>query len=308
MMDELYKKHRPTKFSGVVGQSTSVRTLVEFGKRGSMPHFLLFTGPSGTGKTTVARILKGKLRCSDWDFIELNCAGDARGIDTVRQINEQVSSSPMGGKSRIWLLDEAGKLTPDAQTALLKTLEDTPDHAYFILCTTDPQKLIKTLHTRATTVKFEPIKATDLALLLDSVAGKEGMKLSVEVRDKIVEAADGSARMALVILNQIVGVEGEEDRLATVSASGGTSVAIDIARALIKPGVQWGIVSKLLKECTDEPETVRRVVLGYFASVLIGGGRLAGRAFDVICIFERNFFDGGRASLAAACWQAVGGK
>jgi DNA polymerase-3 subunit gamma/tau len=256
----------------------------------------------------VARILKGKLGCSDWDFIELNCAGDARGIDTVRQINEQVSSSPMGGKSRIWLLDECHKLTPDGMTALLKTLEDTPDHAYFILCTTDPQKLIKTLHTRATTIKFEPIKDADMAQLLDSSAAKEGIELSAEVRGKIVEAAAGSARMAMVILNQIVGVKDEEDRLATVSASTGTSVAIDLARALVKPGIQWGSVAKLLKECTDEPETVRRVVLGYCSSVILGGGKLAGRAFDLICIFERNFFDGGKASLAAACWQAVSEK
>src|SRR5690606_3369465 len=110
---------------------------------GDIPHAMLFTGPSGCGKTTLARILRVKLRCSDNDFQEINAA-DFRGIDSIRSMRQQVGAAPLGGDSRIWLIDEAHSMTADAQNAFLKLLEDTPRHVYFFLATTDPQKLKKT--------------------------------------------------------------------------------------------------------------------------------------------------------------------
>lgn len=302
---ELYKKHRPTKLSQLYGQDDAVRTLRSF--RGAVPHFLLLVGPSGCGKTTTARILQRLLRCSDADFQELNCAADARGIDAVREIQQRMGFAPLGGESRVWLLDEAGKLTGDAQTALLKTLEDTPSHVWFLLATTDPQKIISTIKTRATVLTFRLLKPLEMTGLLNEVCTAEGFALSEELRDRLVEAAEGSPRKALVLLNQAMRVDTEEGRLAAVSAGVASSKAIDVARALFEQQPAWGRVAGLLKEVEDEPETVRRVVLGYARSVLLGGGRLAGTAYRVIGVFERAWHDGGAASMAACCWEVIHG-
>ena len=136
---ELYRKYRPTSFKQVVGQEEAIRTLTELGKRKAIPHAILFTGPSGVGKTTLARILQRKLKCVGNDFVEMNAAND-RGVGIIRSIQNKVGLAPMLGSCRIWLMDEAHQLTSDAQSAFLKLLEDTPSHVYFMLATTDPQK------------------------------------------------------------------------------------------------------------------------------------------------------------------------
>lgn len=303
--EELYKKHRPRRLSELVGQDEAVAMLKSM--RGNVPHFLLLTGPSGCGKTTIARILQRLLKCSDADFSEKNCA-DFRGIDMVRETRERMGFRPMGGESRIWLIDEAHQLTGDAQEALLKMLEDTPAHVWFMLATTNPEKLKTTIKTRATEVKVRLLKPADMKRLLCSVAAKEEFALSDAVCEKIVEAAEGMARKALVLLNQVIRLGTEEEQLGAIAAGVSSSKAIDVARAIFDKNPQWPKVAKLLKEIEDEPETVRRVVLGYCTSVILGGGNLAERAFSLITIFERNWFDSGKASMAACCWEAVKGK
>ena len=302
--EELPRKYRPTKFSDVVGQLQAVTLLQQAGREGRVPHYLLFTGPSGCGKTTLARIMKDKLRCSDLDWTELNTA-DFRGIDAVREIRDRVNLEPIGGKSRIWLVDECHALTKDAQNAFLKILEEPPARVYFFLCTTEPQKLLPTMVTRATEIKVCLLKLQEMRELVNRVAAAEALKLGDGVADAIVEAAQGSPRKALVLLGQVVGAEGEEDQLARVSAGVSSSQAIDVARLLIKPNPSWSEVAKLLKECEDEPETVRRVVLGYCKSVLLGGGQLAKRAYQIILCFEKPFYDSGQAGLAASCYEAI---
>lgn len=304
---ELYRKYRPKKFSELRGQEAAVQTLKQMGANGKIPHCLLLTGPSGCGKTTIARILQTRLKCHDIDFEELNCAGDARGIDTIRDINERMGMRPMGGPVRIWLLDECAKLTTDAQTALLKMLEDTPDHVYFFLATTDPEKLIKTIRTRATEIKLGPVREESMRELLKDIAGREQFSLAEEVADKIIEAAEGSPRKALVLLNQVLQIKEVEHQLAAVSSGVSSAKAIDLARRIFKPGVQWKELAECLKQMDDEPETVRRVVLGYANSILLGGGKLAPLAFNVIDIFGDNLFDSGKAGLSRMCYEVLNG-
>jgi len=142
--------------------------LAQMVKRNKVPHTLLFSGPPGCGKTTLARILRKKLNCGKYDFSEVNCA-DFRGIDMVRDIRSHLQQAPISGDCRVWLIDEAHKLSNDAQNAFLKMLEDTPNHVYFFLATTNPQKLLKTIRTRCTEVVVKSLGDKNMEELIDDV-------------------------------------------------------------------------------------------------------------------------------------------
>lgn len=305
-MSELYKRYRPQKLEHVFGQAQAVSTLVGFLQENKVPHALLFSGPSGTGKTTLTRILKHHLECSDHDFVELNCA-DFKGIEMVRDIRRQAHLLPLGGAVRIWLIDEAHKLTNDAQNALLKILEDTPEHVFFFLCTTDPQKLLRTILTRCTEIKLQSLSSKDLEGLIGWVLRQEQVQLSEDVITALVEAAEGSARKALVLLEQVLGVEGECARLQAIQSTASVKdQSIRLARLLIYPQSTWPEVAAVLKGLEGEdPESLRWMVLGYARAVLLKGGKAGPQAFKVIDIFSRPFYDSKHAGLAAACWEAV---
>lgn len=306
-MIELYRRYRPTRLSELVGQNGSVKSLAKRVKAGNIPHAIMLTGPSGCGKTTVARILKDELKAAD-DFVEMNCA-DFRGIDMVREIRSVVNYAAFS-KSRVWLIDEAHKLTNDAQNAFLKLLEDPPDHAYFMLATTDPGKLLPTIHTRCTVVKMSPLNDKQMGALLNDVMARERAHIEEEVYDRIIEAAEGSPRKALVTLEQVLAIDDVAGQLDSIYRSDTKRQANDICKELISPHPQWSVIAKILKGLGEEPETVRRIILGYFLTVLLGGGKNARRAAHVINCFRDDMYTTGKAGqaiLALACWEAMNG-
>lgn len=301
---ELYKKYRPRSLKTVIGNQATVKTLANMFERGTLPHTILLHGESGTGKTTIARIIKKELECSDVDFKEVNCS-DNRGIDTIREIRRIMNMKPTGGDVRIWLLDECHRLTGEAMDAALKILEDTPSHVYFILCTTDPQKLIKTIKTRCCQLPMELLSDNDEKRLIQRVLKKEEEELDDDLIDKIIDAANGSSRKALVILDRVLNLP-PEDRESAVSEEPEEKEVIDLCRALIK-GESWSKVAKMLKELKVEPESIRYVVLGYARSCLLGGGAVSKKAALIIDAFSRNFYDSKNAGLALACYEVVVG-
>lgn len=304
---ESFKRFRPKKLETVVGQSAAIASLQKMISRDAIPHALLLSGASGCGKTTIARILKDTLDCGDQDWTEINCA-DFKGIDMVRDIRRTSGMTPLAGPVRVWIIDEAHKLTGDAQNAFLKILEDTPSHVYFMLCTTDPAKLIKTIHTRCTEIKLAAIGEGDLARIVQRVIDKDQLKVSPKVVQEICEAADGSARKALVILDQVGSLDDEAAQLDAITTSTvNKDLAITLARLLFKPGASWDEVATVLKELKDEPEQIRYLILGYAKSIMLNskGSGFGGKAFKVIDIFSKNFYDSKHAGLAAACWEVV---
>lgn len=303
---ELYKKYRPRKLSEVIGQESAVKVLARLLAKNNVPHAMLFIGPSGCGKTTLARIMRRKVGCGMQDFNEVNCA-DFRGIDMVREVRAQMQLSPISGSSKVWLIDECQKLTGDGQSAFLKMLEDTPDHVYFMLATTDPHKLLPTIRTRCTEIKVALLPPTKVKELISTVAKAEKVRISDEVSESITEKSEGSARKALVLLDQVINLESVEDQIEALQKADVKAQAINLARLLIQPRPVWKDVVKVLKNLEDDPETCRRLVLGYASSVLKGGGGLSKRACFIIDVFGQNFFDSGEAGLTAACYAVSTG-
>jgi len=300
---ELYKKHRPKTLKGIIGNESTVAALQNMIERKTLPHTILFHGPSGCGKTTLARILKTELGCSDMDFQELNCS-DFRGIDTIREIRQTMNLSPVGGTCRIWLLDELHQMSSAGMHASLKIFEDTPDHVYFFLCTTEPQKLLKTIRTRCCEMPTEYLDPSDIRKLLLRIAKRESIILKKNTVEDIIDAAQGSARQCLVVLDKIKNVP-EKDRAKAISSIEEEQEGIELCRALVS-NKGWTTITKILRETNSEPESLRWAVMGYCSAILMK--KTDHKIFHILTCFEHPFYDSKKNGLIRACYEAVHGE
>lgn len=265
----LYLKYRPTSIESVKGNESILITLDGMlNKPESCPHVFMLHGATGCGKTTLGRIIANRLGCNGADFREINTA-DSRGIDTVREIIKNSQYKPLEGECRVWLCDEIHMWTKEAQNAMLKILEDTPSHVYFILCTTDPQKVIAAIKNRCIEFQVKPLTDVQMRGLLRSVVRAEGETLSSEIYDQIIQDAQGHPRNALQILEQVLYAD-EEKRLDVARQTAAMqSQAIELCRVLLKKS-SWKEVIPILNGLKDqEPEDIRRVVMGYCQAILL---------------------------------------
>lgn len=298
-MASLYLKHRPRYFSEVYGNTVTIKTIKSMIGDDNRPHAILLHGPTGCGKTTIARIIAEELNCVGEDFHEMDSA-HFRGIDTIRGVRENAMYQPMYGKVSVWLLDECHKLTGDAQTALLKILEDTPSHVYFILATTDPQKMLKTIRGRCSEFKLAPLNLKDMRALLEKIVTLEKEVLEDEVYDRIIDDSNGLPRNALQILDQVLLVSPKERLEIAHKSVEEEAQSIDLCRALIN-GEKWKKVANILVGLkSHDAESVRRHVLGYASSVLLN--KTNDRAATVLSLFADNFWDSGFPGLVEACY------
>lgn len=301
--------YRPRTFEEVVGNSGVVSSIKTILKRDieAIPKSWLLTGPSGCGKTTLARIIAESLGCKASDLYELDSA-DFRGIDAVRAIREQMHYAPMEGASRVWILDECHQLTKDAQEALLKALEDTPPHVYFILATTEPQKLKPTLKNRCVGYEVEPVNDKDMIQFLKEIVESEGKKCAEVVLKTIAMNALGSCRAALQLLETVIDLSPAKMRDGVKKAAEKQSAVIDLCRALFN-GKPWKVVADIIKRMEGEqPESVRLAVMGYCSSILLNGSEAA-QAYIVMDSFKESLFTNGKAGLVLMAYEAMeGGK
>jgi len=301
-----HTKYRPSNFSEFIGNDSVVKSLLSlFSRTEGQPRTFLFQGPSGCGKTTIARIMKSYLECSDEDFHEYN-ASNTRGIDTIREIRSTAEYKPWLGKVKIYLLDECHQLTKDAQSAVLKLLEDTPEHVRFILCTTDPEKLLKTIRTRCTTFQVSALPKRIILQLLRSICEQEKIPIDGDfskVLEEIARVSEGLPRKALVLLDQVVDLNDEEALKAIEKTTMNESTTLELCQLLIDSvPKKWERVAIILKGLDVEPETVRYSILGYLGVVLLNKGDL--RVAQMISIFSESFMYSGKAGLIAACYLA----
>ena len=304
-MAGLQTTYRPRSFKTFVGNAEVITSLQSVLQREKPPSAFLLTGAGGCGKTTLGRIIRKELKCEDTDFKELNAA-DERGIDGMRKLISDMKFVPYG-KTKVYLLDEAHMILKPSQEILLKAIEEPPPYMHWIICTTNPEALKPTFKRRCHTYELKRLLDSDLQRLMKRVLKKEKREnISTEVRNKIIELADGSAGIALKLLDQVIDMDEPERALATLSSAGtGDTEVITLCRVLVSnmpAKTKWAKLKVLLKDLKTDGESARRPIAGYLSSVLLNNGGI--EIAYMMEHFEKNFFDSGKAGLTLACYKA----
>jgi DNA polymerase-3 subunit gamma/tau len=246
----LYRKYRPQKFSDVVGQDHVVDVLEAALKNGGTAHAYLFAGSRGTGKTSVARIFAREIGTSQNDLYEIDAASN-RGIDDIRAIREAVNSQPFESPFKVYIIDEVHMLTKEAFNALLKTLEEPPKHAIFILATTELDKLPETIISRCQVFTFKKPTQKILKDVVLRTAKAEGFTFEPAAAELVALLGDGSFRDTIGTLQKVIGgFEGGKgssskkitlEDVAVVTGSPRGAVVNDFVAALAKKDFKLGL-------------------------------------------------------------------
>ena len=296
----LYQAIRPTKLSEVIGQEPVVEQLSKMLEGGSLPHAILFSGPSGTGKTTLARILAKGVGASGIDIVEKNAASD-NGVDAIREIESRLPMKGLGGGKRVYIIDESHQITPQGQRAMLKMAEDTPAHVYFILCTTDPQKLEKPLQTRLTHFKLREVALKPLTDFIESVAKDQGITCNAT---SIALAANGSPRQALVLLEQVAASSPEQWPDILQNPEDIKEDAFQLVKDLYALKKLFPTHGKLLKDLPEgEVERLRLTIMSYGATIIMNG-RGTPPIIKIMSQFENPFFSSKKSGFILALARA----
>ena len=238
-----YRKWRPQTLAEVVGQEPVTRTLLNALSSGRVSHAYLFCGPRGTGKTSTGRILAKAVNCLTngkgepcntceicqattegraLDVVEIDAASN-RGIDDIRDLREKVNYAPNQARYKVYIIDEVHMLTKEASNALLKTLEEPPPHAIFVLATTEAHKILPTIMSRCQRFDFRRLSQADVASKLARICSAEGIHIELKALQLIAKASTGSLRDAENLLEQLTAYYGSELELSQVQAILGTT-------------------------------------------------------------------------------------
>ncbi len=295
----LYQKLRPQSFDGMLGSKAAVEGLKAVLAQDERPHAYLLTEGSGLGKTSSARILGKELDCG---ILEINAA-QSRGIDTIRELEKRSVLSPLGNKARMVIIDEAHAMTGAAQNCLLKIIEDIPKHQYYVLVSTEPDKIIATIRNRCAIYTFSNLRPPQMKELLARSVEQIKADVEPEVLELIRIAAEGCPRQALVMLEQVLGMDPRKalDALqsGTIAHRGVKSLCMELLA--IKTSMRQRL--NTLKSIEGEPESIRRAVLGYMATVATNAKTDGGRhtAYLILRAFlSADTYRSGRAALICA--------
>lgn len=288
----LARKWRPKQFEEVVGQGHVTRTLQNALKQDKLAHAYLFTGTRGVGKTSIARLFAKAIRCenhkpdfnpclecaackdidsaSSMDYIEIDGASN-NSVDDVRSLIENVQYLPTTGKHKIYVIDEVHMLSVSAFNALLKTLEEPPQHAIFILATTDPQKLLGTVISRTQRYDFKNVPVDTLSQHVQKIADAEGVKFShPKLAVKLAELGRGSVRDTLSIFDQVLGLSGNnvvtEESLTQALGLAGTTAMKDLLSSILLGDVKKASQTyrQLLDENIDLKKLCDQILDGFY--------------------------------------------
>ncbi len=281
----LYRKWRPRTFEEIVGQEHVVRTLRNALLSGRIHHAYLFAGPRGTGKTTTARLLAKAVNCLApkeerpcneceicvavnegrlLDLIEIDAASNT-GVDDVRELRERVGFRPNEARFKVYVIDEVHMLSNAAFNALLKTLEEPPQHAIFVLATTEAQKILPTVLSRCQRFDFHRISVGDIVDRLEKLAERENLRFEPQALELIAHQATGSMRDAESLLDQLASYDDGEITVEQMRAAlgiGANETVMQITEALAGGGMAEGLsaINGAVEEGTDPRQFARQMV------------------------------------------------
>lgn len=289
----LYRKYRPLIFGEIINQQHVVKTLTNALTLGRVAHAYLFCGSRGTGKTTVARLLAKAVNCEDrktaepcnqcefckeinagraMDLVEIDAASN-RGIDEIRELREGIRFAPVKLRYKVFIIDEVHMLTREAFNALLKTLEEPPAHAIFILATTEIYKVPRTIISRCQRFDFHKLALEKIVERLAGIAVKEGVKIERAALNLIAANAEGAARDAESLLGQVMAMEDKDITLKEARAILGVTdieAAAAMADYILKKDLSGalGHINKIIDEGYDAGQFARSLV-AYFRKMMI---------------------------------------
>ncbi len=277
----LYRKYRPQSFADVVGQDAVVTTLEQAAEQDKLTHAYLFAGSRGTGKTSVARILakiimiQGIEEGNIVDLLEIDAASN-RGIDDIRDLLEKIQFSPVVANAKVYIIDEVHMLTKEAFNALLKTLEEPPSYTYFILATTEINKVPATIQSRCQCFPFRRIPEEDIIRRLQLIADQEHINIERDALRLISHHVDGGLRDAISLLDQMrslekvstldvqqrIGATGQEyiDSIFTALEENDTGTIIETIRKVEEAGVPLDVFMRQLLSIVRE--TLHEIIEG----------------------------------------------
>lgn len=284
---DLHVKYRPETFDEMIGQDHVVQSLKSLFEQKTYPHAYLFQGGSGTGKTTLARIVAKMLGCDHENIMEIDAASFGK-VEDIRELVARLDYATFGTNPLKYIIvDECHACSRSAWQAFLKTIEEPPKHVYFAFCTTESDKVPDTIKTRCHTYTLRDVSIDNLIELVSVIAEAENIKLNEKSLSVIAQAAQGSPRRALTYLSKCRGCNSIEDVRSVLEEPDEEGEVIELCRLLVgKVQPTWKNTMRIVNSLqAQNPESIRLIIMNYMAKVAMNA-RSDGDALKVLNVMN----------------------
>jgi len=296
---ELELKYRPLSFDELIGWETEKKSLLTMIK--TKRTFLLY-GPRGCGKTTIGRLIAYELDIDDIDITEIDAASNT-GVDDARTIKTNASFYPLKGENKIYIIDEVHRLSGNAFDALLKTIEEPPQHCYFVLCSSEIDKIPATIKSRCAKYEVKPLNQRDSSILLNWICREEKLNITENIIQSIIDKGEGIPREMIISLDMIKEIKDEQEAISLLYSKENKEIT-DLCWALLNKD-PWNKICSILKELKEEPEQIRYSILGIMNSILLKDTKQQEKAAMIMLNFMDSFMYTKRAGLTLACYMSI---